>query len=63
MIRHQLYNAESDITYVVFAPRQLTHDEMMKAIVVNLHLTPRKRKPKRGQTWEIHMGPTIPDGQ
>ena len=52
-VRHEYFSEESGIRYVVMAYRQLSHDELMRAMVGALAQTPQTKKPTRGMMFSI----------
>jgi hypothetical protein len=56
-IRHEFFNEDSGIHYIVMAYRNLSQGEVIKAIAINLMLMKKKDKPKRGETRTFYLPP------
>lgn len=52
-VLHEAWNSEHNIRYVVRAYRQLSREEVVQAIRYTLSQTPKRKRPKPGQTLEI----------
>jgi len=58
-IRHEFFNEDSGVRYVVMAYQPLTKEELMRAIIINVRLL--KKKPRRGETHTFLLSPCAGD--
>ena len=58
-MRHEFFNEDSGVRYVVMAYQQLSKDDLMRAIVLNVMLM--KKKPRRGETHTFLLSPCAGD--